>query len=67
MRSKWFWMARVMSKLSIAEVSIFEVALGTQNHFGAISQRIWLLNYYINYCMKARPEFTNDYKSNTVR
>ena len=55
MRNKWFWMARIKSKLSLADTDVFEVALYTQN-FVTISQRIWILGRYIG-DMKKRPEF----------
>jgi len=55
MRSKWFWMARIKSKLSLADNNVFEVALYTPDLI-IIAQRIWVLNRYIG-TMKDRPEF----------
>lgn len=56
MRNKWFWMARIKSKLSLADTNVFEVALFTPDNWVYIAQRIWELNRYIGN-MKKRPEF----------
>ena len=55
MRSKWLWMSRIQDKLSVADISVFDVVMYFPESIN-IAQRIWVLNRYIG-AMKDRPEF----------
>jgi hypothetical protein len=46
MPSKLFWISRVKNELSIADLSVFDVAL-YQTNLMSIAQRIWVLSRYI--------------------